>query len=162
MTIHSPPIRRFDTVFGVIAALLLGYGSIRAAAAWTAASAPLSVAPVSVTTLQDRLAVEQARSVDLRLQLQTLNTQSTELTAALEAAQAQITSDTDHATQLAKDLKAAKQKLAKLEASIAKARQAAQRPTVVVTKTRTVASSSSRHESEDEDEDDDDHGGDDD
>ncbi len=159
MTIHSPRIRRLVTVFGVIAALLLGYGSIRAAAAWAAASAPLTVAPVSVTTLQDRLAVEQARSVDLRLQLQTLNTQSTELTAALEAAQAQITSDTDHATQLAKDLKAAKQKLAKLEASIAKARQAAQRPTVVVTRTRTVASSSSGHEGEHED---DDHGGDDD
>jgi chromosome segregation ATPase len=160
MTIQSPRIRRLVTVFGVIAALMIGFGSIRAAAAWTAASAPLTVAPVSVTKLQDRLAVEQARSVDLRLQLQTLTTQSTELTAALEAAQAQITSDTDHATQLAKDLKAAKQKLAKLEASIAKARQAAQRPTVVVTKTRTVASSSSRHEDEDEDEDDD--GGDDD
>jgi chromosome segregation ATPase len=160
MTIHSPRIRRLVTVFGVIAALMVGFGSIRAAVAWTAASAPLTVAPVSVTTLQDRLAVEQARSVDLRVQLQTLATQSTELTAALEAAQAQITSDTDHATQLAKDLKAAKQKLAKLEASIAKARQAAQRPTVVVTKTRTVASSSSRHEDEDEDEDED--GGDDD
>jgi chromosome segregation ATPase len=161
MTIHSPRIRRLVTVFGVVAALLLGLGSIRAAAAWTAASAPLTVAPVSVTTLQDRLAVEQARSVDLRLQLQTLNTQSTELTAALEAAQAQINLDTDHATQLAKDLKAAKQKLAKLEASIAKARQAARRPTVVVTTTRTVASSSSRHEDDDEDEDED-HGGDDD
>ena len=161
MTVHSPRIRRLVTVVGVIAALLLGYGSIRAAAAWTAASAPLTVAPVSVTTLQDRLAVEQARSVDLRLQLQTLNTQSTELTAALEAAQAQITTDTDNATQLAKDLKAAKKKLAKLEASIAKARLAAQRPTVVVTKTRTVTSASSHHGGEDDDEDDD-HGGDDD
>lgn len=161
MTIHSPRIRRIVTVFGVVAALLLGYGSIRAAAAWTAASAPLTVAPVSVTTLQDRLAVEQARSVDLRLQLQTLNTQSTELTAALEAAQAQITTDTDNATQLAKDLKAAKTKLAKLEASIAKARLAARRPAVVVTKTRTVASASSHHGGEDDDEDDD-HGGDDD
>jgi chromosome segregation ATPase len=158
MTVHSPRIRRLVTVFGVIAALLIGYGSIRAAAAWAAASAPLTVAPVSVTTLQDRLAVEQARSVDLRLQLQTLNTQSTELTAALEAAQAQITTDTDNATQLAKDLKAAKKKLAKLEASIAKARLGAQRPTVVVTKTQTVTSASSRHEGEDEDED----GGDDD
>jgi chromosome segregation ATPase len=157
MTIHAPRIRRLVTVFGVIAALLLGYGSIRAAAAWTAASAPLKVAPVSVTTLQDRLAVEQARSVDLRLQLEALNTQSMELTAALEAAQGQITSDTDHASQLATDLKAAKQKLAKLEASIAKARQAAQRPTVVVTKTKTVTSSSSSsgHSGED----DDDHGG---
>ncbi len=161
MTIHSPRIRRLVTVVGVIAALLLGYGSIRAAAAWTAASAPLTVAPVSVTTLQDRLAVEQARSVDLRLQLQTLNTQSTELTAALEAAQAQITTDTDNATQLAKDLKAAKTKLAKLEASIAKARLAAQRPAVVVTKTRTVTSASNHNGGEDDDEDDD-HGGDDD
>ena len=125
MSIQVPRVRRLATIVAVIAALVVGYGSIRAAAAWTAASAPLSVAPVPVSALQDRLAVEQARSEDLRAQLETLTAQSTEMTAALEAAQSQIVTDTDHANALAKQLKDAKKKLAKLEASIAKAKRAA-------------------------------------
>lgn len=139
MTITSTPLRRVITTVGVVAALLLGFGSIRAAAAWTAASAPLSVAPVSIDHIQERLTTEQARSADLEAQLQALTTQSTELTAALEAAQAQITTDSGHAADLAKQLKAAKTKLAKLEASIARARSSSKH-TVVVTKTKTVAS----------------------
>jgi septal ring factor EnvC (AmiA/AmiB activator) len=150
MTIHAPRIRRLATVVAVIAALVVGYGSIRAAAAWTAASAPLSVAPVPVSALQDRLAVEQARSEDLRAQLETLTAQSTEMTTALEAAQSQIVTDTDHANALAKELKDAKKKLTKLEASIAKAKRAAVRPTIVVTKTKTVAASSKHHDDEGE------------
>ncbi len=156
MSIQAPRVRRLATVVAVIAALVVGYGSIRAAAAWTAASAPLSVAPVPVSALQDRLAVEQARSEDLRAQLETLTTQSTDMTAALEAAQSQIVTDTDHANALAQELKDAKKKLAKLEASIAKAKRAAQRPTIVVTKTKTVAASSKHH---DDDEGEDEHEG---
>lgn len=156
MSIQAPRVRRLATVVAVIAALVVGYGSIRAAAAWTAASAPLSVAPVPVSALQDRLAVEQSRSEDLRAQLETLTTQSTEMTAALEAAQSQIVTDTDHANALAQELKDAKKKLAKLEASIAKAKRAAQRPTIVVTKTKTVAASSKHH---DDDEGEDEHEG---
>ena len=152
------PVRRFVTLVGVIAALVLGYASIQAAAAWTAASAPLTMAPVSVASLQDRLALEQARSGDLTAQLESLSTQSTQMTAALEAAQAQIATDADHAKALSKDLKDAKKKLAKLEASIARAKQAAaHRSVVVVTKTKTVAASSTHHE-DDEHEDDGEHG----
>ena len=78
------------------------------------------------------------------------------MTAALEAAQSQIVTDTDHANALAQELKDAKKKLAKLEASIAKAKRAAQRPTIVVTKTKTVAASSKHH---DDDEGEDEHEG---
>lgn len=140
-------VRRLVTVFGVIAALLIGYGSIRAAAAWTAAAAPLTIAPVPVAELQDRLALEQARSTDLTLQLRALAAQSTEMTTALETAQTQVVADSAHAKALAAELQAAKKKLAKLEASIAKARVASQRRVVVVTKTKTttVAASSSHH-----------------
>ena len=148
VSIGALRVRRLVTMFGVIAALLLGYGSIRAAAAWTAASAPLTVAPVPVAELQDRLAIEQARSADLTMQLRALAAQSTDLTTALEAAQAQIAADSDHAKALAAELAAAKKKLAKLEASIARAKVAAQRRVVVVTKTKTTtvaASSSSSH-----------------
>jgi len=153
MKIASLRLRRLFTVVGVIAALLLGYGSIRAAAAWTAASAPMSVAPVSISTLQDRLTTEQARSADLEARLQDLTTQSTQMSAALEAAQARIVADLDNAAALTKDLKDAKKKLAKLQATIASARQAAANRTVVVTKTTTVktaAKSSGEHEDEHE------------
>ena len=44
VSIGALRVRRLVTVIGVIAALVVGYGSIRAAAAWTAASAPLTVA----------------------------------------------------------------------------------------------------------------------
>ena len=72
-------------------------------------------------------------------QLQSLATQSIQMTAALEAAQSRIAIDTQHAKDLAKQLKDAKKKLAKLEKSIAKAKQATHH-TVVVTKTKTVSS----------------------
>lgn len=159
MTITSIPLRRVVTTVGVIAALLLGYGSIRAASAWTAASAPLSVAPVSIERLQERLAAEQTRSADLETELLGLSAQTAQLDAALAAAQTRITTDTGHASDLAKQLKAAKDKLAKLEASIAKAKRTV-RHTVVVTKTKTVSSARSSH-GDDEDEGDDDGGGDD-
>jgi chromosome segregation ATPase len=103
---------------------VLGFGSIRAAASWTAASAPLTVAPDSVSTLQSRLADEQDRSTALQGQLDALESQSTELALALHAAQARIDSDASHAADLATQLEAARQRLAKLEATIKAAAQA--------------------------------------
>lgn len=122
--IRSLYVRRLLTVAAVIAALVLGFGSIRAAAAWTAASAPLTVAPVSVSTLQARLTDEQSRSAVLQQQLQALESQSTDLASALEAANARIDADASHAKDLAAQLKTAKQRLAKLAATIASASQA--------------------------------------
>ena len=153
MNIMSLRLRRLITAVGVIAALVLGFGSIKAAAAWTAASAPLSVAPVQVSSIQDRLEVEQGRSADMTAQLQSLAAQSIEMTAALEAAQARIALDADNANALSKELKAAKAKLAKLEASIAKAKRAAAHRSVVVTKTKTVtATAAPTHHGDDDDE----------
>jgi DNA repair exonuclease SbcCD ATPase subunit len=159
-------VRRLFTTVGVIAALVVGFGSIRAAAAWTAASAPLTVAPVTVATIETKLADEQARSTALQAQLLALGVRSRELTQALETAKERIDADTDHAKDLAKQLKTAKKQLAKLEKSIKAARAAAARAAV----TRTVSSGStkssagSKHHDDDEDEDDDDdeHEGDDD
>lgn len=123
---RSQSVRRLATVVGVIAALVLGFGSIRAAAAWTAASAPLSVTPDSVATLQAQLAEEQSRSAALRQQLDALAAQSTDLAAALDAARTRIGADTGHAKDLAAQLKTAKQRLAKLQATIAAANRASQ------------------------------------
>ena len=73
------------------------------------------------------------RSEAMRAQLDSLASQSTEMTTALEAAQARIAADTAHAKALADELKAAKQKLAKLEASIAAAKAAAARSVATTT-----------------------------
>jgi septal ring factor EnvC (AmiA/AmiB activator) len=122
--VHSLYVRRLLTVAGVISALLLGLGSIRAAAAWTATSASLAVAPVSVSALQSRLMDEQDRSAALLQQLQALESQSTDLASALEAANVRIEADANRAKDLAAQLKTAKERLARLAAEIASANQA--------------------------------------
>jgi DNA repair exonuclease SbcCD ATPase subunit len=127
------------TLVGVVAALTLGFGSIRAAALWTAASAPLTVAPVSVATLQSQLADERGRSTAVVRQLEALESQSTDLAAALQAAHAQIDTETAHAADLAAQLKAAKERLAKLEATIKAANKAAQARAVTVRRVTTVS-----------------------
>jgi DNA repair exonuclease SbcCD ATPase subunit len=149
-------VRRLFTAVGVIAALVLGFGSIRAAAAWTAASAPLTVAPVTVSAIEASLVEEQARSAALQAQLLALGVRSHELNQALETAQQRIDADTGHAKDLAKQLKSAKKQLAKLEKSIKAARAAAARATVrTVATTRASSSGGSEHHDDDEDDEDD-------
>ena len=153
-------LRRLATAIGVVAVMALGFGSIKAASAWTAASAPLSVAPVSVTTLQASLANEHARSQALTQQLHELDARSQDLETALTQANDRIASDTAHATDLEKQLAAAAKKLDTLETAIAKAKKqlaslgaAAAR----VTRTSSVSTSSGsiRHEDDDDGEHDD-------
>ena len=118
MNVTSLPVRRSLTVAGALAALVLGFVAIQAAAAWTVSAAPLSVAPVSVKTTESKLAAEQARSADLQAQLKELAGNTDQMAVALGAAQAQIDADTKHAEDLEKDLAAAKKKLAALQRSI--------------------------------------------
>jgi len=118
MTVANTSIRRILIVIGVAASLVIGFGTIRASAMWTATTAPLALSPVSIETLQGRLADESARSADLADRLATLTTQAEELSTALAAAQDRIGSDARHAAQVATDLDAARKKLAALETSI--------------------------------------------
>jgi chromosome segregation ATPase len=150
MSRHSQLFRRALTIVGVVAALAVGYGSIRAATAWTEASAPLTITPITVSALQAKLADEGARAAALQSRLVALDARSRELAAALESAQTRIEKDADHAGDLAKELKAAKKKLARLERSIAAARAAGARSNTDPRGTTTRASSS-------EDDDDDEH-----
>ena len=83
-------LRRGFVIVGVAAALMLGAASIRAAAEWTAASAPLAVAPASLTSIEAALQTERDRSAALETQLQSLESASGELGTALKAAQDQI------------------------------------------------------------------------
>jgi DNA repair exonuclease SbcCD ATPase subunit len=115
------------------------------------------VAPVTVSAIEASLVEEQARSAALQAQLLALGVRSHELNQALETAQQRIDADTDHAKDLAKQLKSAKKQLAKLEKSIKAARAAAARATVrTVATTRASSSAGSEHHDDDEDEDEDD------
>jgi hypothetical protein len=101
-------LRRPLVVLGVLLSLFLGAASIRAAAAWTAASAPLADRPPSVESLQAELATEQARSRALQTHLDQLNSDSVDLMAALATASDRIAVDASHAKELQDSLAAAK------------------------------------------------------
>ena len=118
-------LRRPLVVLGVMVSLFVGVATIRAAAEWTAASAPLAVKPPSIESLQSALTAEQSRSADLQAQLDQLTTGSTELVAALETARGRIATDATQAGDLQTSLKAAKTKLSALERSIRQAQAAA-------------------------------------
>ncbi len=150
MNINSLPIRRILTFGGTVTALVLGFAVIQSAAAWVVDAAPLTTAPVSATSIENKLVDEQARSADLQNHLSGLTTNADQLSSALAAAQAQIVSDADNAAALQQDLRHAKARLAALMKSIRQAKG-----TTVVTKTvRTVAGATStplRHDGGDDD-----------
>jgi DNA repair exonuclease SbcCD ATPase subunit len=114
----SPTIRHAAVIAGIVTAIVLGALSVRAAAAWTASSATLASAPVSVETLQAKLSDEQARSAALEAQLGALTARSGELSSALSTAQDRIGADTATASDLRSKLAEAQKKLAALAAAM--------------------------------------------
>jgi DNA repair exonuclease SbcCD ATPase subunit len=121
----SARLRRPAVLLGVVLALFAGAATIRAAAEWTAATAPLAAKPPSVDSLQSALTAEQARSIALQAQLDELTAGSSELTSALQAARDRIAEDARQAEALQSTLEAAKAKLKALERSIRQVRAAA-------------------------------------
>lgn len=120
-------IRRGLVTAGVLGSLVLGLVTIRAAAAWTASSAPLPPPPMSAEQLQARLADEQSRSAALTQELDQLRAQTAQVGAALKAAQSRITTDDATAAKLRAQLSAAQAKIAAILAA-ARAAQAAAPP----------------------------------
>jgi len=118
-------VRRLIVIAGVIGSLALGAATIRAAAEWTSASAPLSAAPASMQALAAQLAAEAARSSDLQRQLDTVRASSHDLSAALDAATARLTTDTKVADDLRLRLARARTRWSTLEASLGRSRNAA-------------------------------------
>lgn len=104
-------LRRAGIIAAVVLSLSVGALAVRAAAAWTAASAPLTIAPVSAAALAQKLADEQDRSAALEQQLSALTAQTSELTAALKAADERIASDAQTARTLRDKLASARKKL---------------------------------------------------
>ena len=118
MNSRSLTLRRSLTLAGAVLAVLLGLAAIQAAAAWTANAAPLTVAPVSASSIEARLVEEQARSAQLLAELSAVTDDTSSLASALGAAQARIDAGTAHAAELERDLATAKRKLATLQRSI--------------------------------------------
>ena len=147
MTI-SMPLRRGLVALGVVGALAGGVATVRAAAEWTAQSAPLAVAPESAADLTTRLEAESARSAALEAELETLRARSADLADALDAATAQIGTDTATAQELRDRLAAAKRRLAALERLIARTRATA---TTTHRSQATAPPSSGEHEDHEED-----------
>lgn len=116
-------IRRTLVIAAVVLSLAVGGLAVRAASAWTAASAPLDVPPVSAKTLSQQLVDEQNRSAQLEAQLTALLNQSNDLTDALQMARDRATADGKTAKNLQAQLAAAQKRLAALQ------RAAAARPT---------------------------------
>ena len=115
-------VRRILVVAAVIGAMVAGIYAIQLAAAMTAAAAPPSAPPVSLETLKQALADEQARGAALQAQLDELDGLTNSLSAALAGTQTQVSTDSKSATELASQLKAAQGKLAELKKLLAKAR----------------------------------------
>jgi chromosome segregation ATPase len=118
-------LRRGLVTAGVAGSLVLGAVTVRAAAEWTAASAPLTVAPESVDSLKARLAAEHEHSVALQDQIDQMRTDAAGLATALDAAGTRISDDATLAASLKERLAAAQARLKALEQSIARANAAA-------------------------------------
>lgn len=143
--------RRITTIAAVAIVLGLVVGTIRVAAAWTAAAAPLTISPVSASELQGKLADERARSAALASQLTALDARSRDLTAALEQAQLRLATDAANAEDLDGQLVAAKDHLAKTQAALVRARQALRATTASAVITAPAAGTSGgEHEDEGE------------
>ncbi len=109
MNLH---LRRALVATTVVGSLVVGVWSIQVAAALTVAAAPPPAPPVSINTIKDDLAAEQARSAALQEQLDELLGVSQSLSTILASTADQVSTDGLSAEQLRKRLTLAQKKLA--------------------------------------------------
>jgi Skp family chaperone for outer membrane proteins len=128
-------LRRAIVVMAVALSLAVGGLAVRAASAWTASEAPLAAAPVSVKTLAQQLADEQARSAALEDHLTALTGQSGDLALALKAARDRAAGDAK-AAQILQAKLAATKRLAERQAKV---KPVTARPAASVHPTKTAA-----------------------
>ena len=114
-------LRRTLVAAGVIASLVVGVASIEVAAGLTAAAAPPPAPPVSISSLKQDLAAEQARSASLQDQLNELLGVSDSLSAILNSTADQVSTDGLSAEQLRQRLSLAQKKLASVSQLLADA-----------------------------------------
>ena len=114
----SLTLRRSLVILATIASVSGGAVAIRAAAGWTASSAPLT-APVNPATLVAKLQDEKARADAITVELSQVVERAAELQSALAAAKAKADADATAASGLAAQLAAAQKRLAALEKQLA-------------------------------------------
>ena len=114
----SLTLRRSIVVVATVASIFGGAVAIRAAAGWTALSAPLN-APPDPATLVSQLGNEKARADAITSELSQVVDRAAQLQDALAAAKAKAESDAKAAAGLAAQLAAAQARLAALEKQLA-------------------------------------------
>lgn len=110
---RNQQLRRTLVALGVLASLLVGAASIRAATQLTSTAAPLQP-PVAASSVESELSAAQARSASLQQQLSSLAQQSVQLTDALHQAQDRAHADAATAASLRARLKEAQARLTAL------------------------------------------------
>jgi hypothetical protein len=145
---NRPTFRRLLVTIGIAGSLLVAGATIRAASLWAANQAPLTVAPVSVESVQRALEQERSRSAELQTQLSALESSTAQLNSALLEAQNRAGTDQTAAEELRASLTAAQDKLTKLEAALAAAAKRA--PSTTRTTTTTTPSGSGGGEPNDD------------
>ena len=123
----SLAMRRSLITVVTIASVFGGAVAIRAAAGWTAGSAPLSQPP-DAAALVGKLQDEKARADAVAAQLRQVLDRSVELENALRVAQEKVATDAVSAQALAAQLAAAEAKLATLQRQLASAPTQASAP----------------------------------
>ena len=114
----SLTLRRSLVIIATVGSLFGGAVAIRAAAGWTASTAPLS-APPDPAALVGKLQDEKARADAIGQELSQVVSRATELQDALAAAREKAAADAKSAAGLAAQLTAAQQRLAELERLVA-------------------------------------------
>ena len=103
--------RRAFVLGATVAVVGMAMGTVKMAADWRAADAPLDVAPVGLDTINAQLVSEQDRTGVLTEEIGSVAGQIADLQAALAAANGQVAGDTKSAESLQAALAAAQHKL---------------------------------------------------
>jgi septal ring factor EnvC (AmiA/AmiB activator) len=111
-------LRRGLVLGASIAVIVAAAGTVKVAADWRAADAPLDVAPVGVETINARLVSETDRAGVLAEEIDTVAAQIDDLRSAVASADQQVTDDTEGAQALQAELAAAAKKLETLQGQL--------------------------------------------
>ncbi len=103
--------RRAFVLGATVAVVGMAMGTVKVAADWRAADAPLDVAPVGLDTINAQLVSEQDRTGVLTEEIGSVAGQIADLQAALSAANGQVAGDAKSAESLQAALAAAQHKL---------------------------------------------------
>jgi peptidoglycan hydrolase CwlO-like protein len=142
--LRSMIVRRTLIAVATGAVLAVAVGTVRVAADWRAAAAPLDAPPVSAQALQAQLADELARAQALSAEIDSLGGQINDLESVLATAGDRVGGDTVAAETLKSDLDVAKQQLTSLQKQLKAAQARLAAASAVKAKPQAAASGAGR------------------